>query len=201
MGRLILRILDEGKCLDSEGTEIDFRRCVVILTSNVGVSYTDPERGSIVLGRPAGVVEPATVTEQTVSQGLLASGLGQEFLGRIQHVVLFRALTDEHIGEIIGRHLESLKDMALARGKQLSWTEAAVSRLASRWRHQPHLGARYLGTLVRVQILDPLNVAAASGELGDEVREIVLDGDPQADGRVPRSDRRREGERLRIVIR
>ena len=201
VGRLILRILDEGKCQDSEGTEIDFRRCVVILTSNVGVSYTDPERGSIILGRHADALPPATASEQTVSEGLLAGGLGQEFLGRIQHVVLFQALTDEHIREIIGRQLGSLRDMATARGKQLSWTEAAVARLASRWKSQPHLGARYLGTLVRVQILDPLNVAAASGELGDEVREIVLDGDPQADGRAPRSDRHREGERLRIVLR
>jgi ATP-dependent Clp protease ATP-binding subunit ClpA len=201
VGRLILRILDEGKCQDSEGTEIDFRRCVVILTSNVGVSYTAPERGSIILGRPASALPPATVTEQAISEGLLASGLGQEFLGRIQHVVLFRALTDDHIRAIIGRQLDSLRDMATARGKQLSWTDEAVSRLAGRWKSQPHLGARYLGTLVRVQILDPLNVAAASGELGDEVREIVLDGDPQADGQAPRSDRRREGERLRIVLR
>jgi ATP-dependent Clp protease ATP-binding subunit ClpA len=201
VGRLILRILDEGKCQDSEGTEIDFRRCVVILTSNVGVSYTAPERGSIILGRPASALPPATVTEQTVSEGLLASGLGQEFLGRIQHVVLFRGLTDEHISEIIGRQLDRLRDMATARGKQLSWTDAAVSRLAGRWKSQPHLGARYLGTLVRVQILDPLNVAAVSGELGDEVREIVLDGEPQLDGQVPRSERRREGDRLRIVLR
>src|SRR5207245_9621570 len=63
VGRLILRILDEGKCQDSEGTEIDFRRCVVILTSNVGVNYTDPERGSIILGRQAADVPPALVTE------------------------------------------------------------------------------------------------------------------------------------------
>ncbi len=201
VGRLILRILDEGKCQDSEGTEIDFRRCVVILTSNVGVSYTDPERGSIILGRPSSALPPATVTEQAVNEGLLASGLGQEFLGRIQHVVLFRSLGDEHIHEIIGRQLGQLRDMATARGKQLNWTEAAVSRLAGRWKSQPHLGARYLGTLVRVQILDPLNVAAASGELGDEVHEILLDGDPTADGRVPRSERKREGGRLRIVIR
>ena len=175
VGRLILRILDEGKAQDSEGTEIDFRRCVVVLTSNAGVTYNDPERGSIILGRPSSTPEPATVTEKTVSEGLLATGLGQEFLGRVQHLILFNTLTGEHIREIIARQLASLKDLALARGKHLSWTPGAVDGLAGRWRSHPHLGARYLTTLIRVQVLDPLNIAAASGELGDDLHEIVLD--------------------------
>jgi ATP-dependent Clp protease ATP-binding subunit ClpA len=206
VGRLILRILDEGKAQDSEGNEIDFRRSIVVLTSNAGVTYTDPERGSIILGRSSSAQETATVTEQTVSEGLLATGLGQEFLGRVQHMILFRTLTDEHIREVIGRQLATLKDLALARGKQLSWTSAAVERLSRRWRTHPHLGARYLTTLVRVQILDPLNVLAAAGDLGDEVREIILDAEPgrdadrEGDGRA-RSECRREGENMRIVLR
>jgi ATP-dependent Clp protease ATP-binding subunit ClpA len=200
VGRLILRILDEGKCLDSEGTEIDFRRCVVILTSNVGVSYDNPERGNVGFGKQGQVRETATVTESSVSEGLLRSGLGQEFLGRIQHVILFRALTDEHVREIIVRQLRKLEDLATAKGKRLSWTDAAVARLSERWKSQPHLGARYLGTLVRVQILDPLNVAAAAGELS-AVGEIVIDAEAGQDGRVPRSERRVEGERLLIVLR
>jgi ATP-dependent Clp protease ATP-binding subunit ClpA len=202
VGRLILRILDEGKCQDSEGTEIDFRRCVVILTSNVGVRYDDPEKGNVGFVRSA-QRPTAVVTEETVAQGLLGSGLGQEFMGRIQHIVLFQALTDAHIREIIDRQLKKLGDLALARGKKLSWTEAAIERLAARWKTHPHLGARYLTTLVRVQILDPLNVAAAGGELGDDIAQIVLDGAAPDDGKAPRprSERRREGDVLRIVLR
>src|SRR5205823_5223492 len=109
-------------------------------TSNAGVTYNDPERGSIVFGRQSSTPEPATVTEKTVSEGLLATGLGQEFLGRVQHLILFHTLTPENIGEIIGRQLANLKDLALARGKKLSWTPSAVDRLAGRWRSQPHLG-------------------------------------------------------------
>jgi ATP-dependent Clp protease ATP-binding subunit ClpA len=199
VGRLILRILDEGKCQDSEGTEIDFRRCVVILTSNVGVTYDDPERGSVVFGRQNQPREVATVTEQSVSEGLLRSGQGQEFLGRIQHVILFRPLGDEQIREIITRQLKRLEDLATARGKKLTWTDAAVTRLSERWKSRPNLGARYVTTLVRVQILDPLNIAAAGGEL-DSVSEIVLDADAQSDGKAPRGERRREGDRLRIVL-
>jgi ATP-dependent Clp protease ATP-binding subunit ClpA len=207
VGRLILRILDEGKAQDSEGNEIDFRRCIVVLTSNAGVTYNDPERGSIILSRPSGASETATATEQTVSEGLLATGLGQEFLGRVQHMILFRTLTNDHIGEIIGKQLGTLRDLALARGKRLSWTAAAVERLSRRWQTHPHLGARYLTTLVRVQILDPLNVASAAGELGDDLHEIVLDAEPTGttpDRDAPdraRSECRREGNHLRIVLR
>src|SRR5205807_1546052 len=86
---VLARILDEGKAQDSEGNEIDFRRCLVVLTSNAGVSYHDPERGSVLLGRPSGKSEPATVTEASLSDALLATGLGQEFLGRVQHTILF----------------------------------------------------------------------------------------------------------------
>ena len=51
---------------------------------------------------------------------------------------------------------------------------------------------------MRVQILDPLNVAAAGGEL-NAVGEIVIDAGGQA-GRVARSERRVEGDRLVIVL-
>ena len=85
--------------------------------------------------------------------------------------------------------------------EKLTWTESAIERLAERWKTHPHLGARYLTTLVRVQILDPLNVAAASGELGDDIREIVLDGEAPKAGRPPRGERRHEGDKLRIVLR
>lgn len=200
VGRLILRILDEGKCQDSEGHEIDFRRCVVILTSNVGVTYDDPERGSPVFGRRDAARQTATVTESSVSEGLLRSGQGQEFLGRIQHVVLFRSLSDGDVGEIIERQLRKLGDLATARGKRLSWTPAAVARLAERWKSHPHLGARYLTTLVRVQILDPLNVAAAGGEL-DGVEEIVIDAEQAAGVPGARSERRFEAGRMAILLR
>ena len=51
------------------------RRCVVILTSNVGVTYDSPERGSPVFGRRDAPRETATATEASVSEGLLRSGL------------------------------------------------------------------------------------------------------------------------------
>src|SRR5262249_22899597 len=151
-------------------------------------------------GRQGQPRETATVTEESISEGLRRSGLGQEFMGRIQHLVLFRSLTDDNVREIIVRQLRKLEDLATARGKRLSWTESAVARLSERWKSHPHLGARYLGTLVRVQILDPLNVAAAAGEL-NAVSEIVVDAEGPTDAKVARSDRHVEGERLRIVLR
>jgi ATP-dependent Clp protease ATP-binding subunit ClpA len=203
VGRLMLRILDEGKAQDSEGNELDFRRCFVVLTSNAGVSYADPERGSLVFTRPSpGPAAPLAKTAD-LERDLLSSGLGQEFLGRVQHVFLFQGLGLDHVKGVLERQLTELQGFAKVRGKLLDWSPAVIDHLAGLWQKQQNLGARYLASLVRNHILDQLNIAASLGELSGEVGRVHIDivpPDNRAGPAAGRSARKRQGDRLLIEL-
>lgn len=198
VGKVLLRILDEGKAQDSEGNDLDFRRCFVILTSNAGVSYPDPEQGSVIFGqRPAGAATPE-VDQGDLQRDLLRTGLGQEFLGRIHHVFLFHGLTGDSIKVILERQLNQLKASAVARNFDFDWNPALIDGLARRW--QPHFGVRYLTTLVRNGITDQLSIAHVEGELTG-VRRIFLDLLPRPNGPGPAAAvRQRKGDTLTIQL-
>jgi ATP-dependent Clp protease ATP-binding subunit ClpA len=198
VGKVLLRILDEGKAQDSEGNELDFRRCFVVLTTNAGVTYHDPQRGpmGLVHASPRGA---ASVSAEDVRDDLRLTGLGQEFLGRIQHTFLFRALDLQDIRTILERQLDQLRAFAQARHRELEWSPALVDLLVKRW--QPHFGVRYLSNLLRDHVLDQLSLASVQGELTDEVQQIYLDaGGNGAPAGGEGGTRRREGSRLKILL-
>jgi ATP-dependent Clp protease ATP-binding subunit ClpA len=191
VGRLLLRILDEGKAQDSEGNELDFRRCFVVLTSNAGVTYS-PERGYGL--RPTGAELP-TASREDLRRDLLATGLGQEFLARVQHVWLFEMLRPEHLQEVLQRELARLRDTVRARGKDLVWPPAVVEYLVGQAKDSPNLGVRLLLNHLRTGVIDPLNVAVQAGEVDDRVQVIEL-LPPGGDG----SQRRVKDGRLLLPI-
>ncbi len=200
VGRLMLRILDEGKAQDSEGNDLDFRRCFVVLTSNAGVSYSDPERGSIVFNPTARASQAPSARTADLERDLLSTGLGQEFLGRVQHVFLFQGLSAEHVKRVLLKQLAELQTFAKVRGKELDWSAEVIDHLATLWQKQQNLGARYLSSLVRTHILDQLNIAASLGELDGGVGRVHITA-PTANGAAQgRSERRREGDRLLIEL-
>jgi ATP-dependent Clp protease ATP-binding subunit ClpA len=201
VGRLMLRILDEGKAQDSEGNDLDFRRCFVVLTTNAGVTYRDAERGNVVFSRAASQ-EPdrPEASKGDLQRDILSTGLGQEFLGRVQHVFLFQGLKPEAIREVVNRELIALRDFAQVRHKVLEWEPAVIDYLARQWQREHNLGARYLIGLVRMHILDQLNLAASLGELTDDVRRIRIMAVAEGTN-LGRSTRRREGDTLVIELR
>jgi ATP-dependent Clp protease ATP-binding subunit ClpA len=192
VGKIFLRILDEGKAQDSEGHELDFRRSFVIMTSNAGVSYADrPSMGF----KPSQSVSP-TASVQDIHDALKGIGLGQEFLARIQHLFVFLPLLREHVRELVERQLAELEKLVSARGKKLQWSSAVIDWLARRAESQPNMGVRFILSLIRTHILDPLNRAVLSGEMDDTVTTIELLLSEGADGEAPR----RAGGRFRLVI-
>jgi ATP-dependent Clp protease ATP-binding subunit ClpA len=182
VGKLFLRILDEGKALDSEGNELDFRRCLVILTTNAGVTYHDRDKpifGFAERLRQSAPTLAADVSRQALYDELRTKGLGMEFLARIHHVFLFRALNVEAIRTIVERQLDSVRFLAKGKGFELEWAPDVVGCLVNAW--DPVMGARHMANLLRACVLDPLNVAAAQKRL-TTVRRIRIEiGDSRAE--------------------
>jgi ATP-dependent Clp protease ATP-binding subunit ClpB len=161
----LLQLLDEGRLTDGHGRTVDFKNTVVIMTSNVGTELLD--------GRDAAGDERV--------RGVVLAALRQhfrpEFLNRIDEVVLFHALTLDHLKQIVDIQVRHLQALLAERQVQIELTEGARDLLA-REGYDPTYGARPLKRVIQRQVQDPLALRLLQGEFheGDRVRIDGLDG-------------------------
>src|SRR4026209_731227 len=113
---VLLQLLDDGRLTDGHGRTVDFRNTVVIMTSNLGShifrEYEKPEK-----------VRPLVMQE-------LRNTLRQEFLNRIDEVVIFMPLGREHIDRIVDIQLGHLRRRLAQKHIELEVTDTAKALLA-----------------------------------------------------------------------
>jgi ATP-dependent Clp protease ATP-binding subunit ClpA len=168
IGKLLLQVMDDGRCEDNDGNTLDFRRSFIIFTTNAGCIY---EQKRIGFDGDSGPIQPRTDLEAMKSQ-IRAMGLGEEFLGRVGHFFVFKGLDAAAIRVVIEAQLGRLRDLAEMRGYELEWQPEILEHLASQW--QPRFGVRHLVAILRNRIVEQLSVADAQGELS-QVTKIRLE--------------------------
>ncbi|HEY9076838.1 MAG TPA: ATP-dependent chaperone ClpB [Anaerolineaceae bacterium] len=145
---VLLQILDDGRLTDGQGKTVDLRNTVIIMTSNLGSSLWMSNGGE--------------VTRDMLNQ-VLQQHFRPEFLNRIDEIVVFHPLTQEHLAKIVDIQLERVKSLLAARGIKLSITANAREYLAHEG-YDPAFGARPLKRAIQRELQDPLAVALLSGE-------------------------------------
>jgi ATP-dependent Clp protease ATP-binding subunit ClpB len=169
---LLLQVLDEGRLTDGRGRLADFSNTVVIMTSNIGserILETDPRLFDSSEGRDA---------LRDVLLENLRGFFRPEFLNRIDDVVVFRALSREHLHQIVDIQLGRLRNLLGERRLRLELDDAAKQRLVALG-FEPALGARPLRRAIVRQIQDPLAERILSGTYPPDssVRVSVKDGE------------------------
>jgi len=171
----MLQILDDGRLTDGHGRTVDFKNTIIVMTSNVG-------SGSIRDSAPIGfsVHTPDRRNEdlrQKLMQALRAT-FRPEFLNRVDDIIVFNPLTQEHLGQIIEIQLRRVVKMLEERGIRLELTEKAKQALMAEG-YDPQYGARPLRRAIQRMLQDPLALKLLNGDFqaGDTVR---VDGDPAA---------------------
>jgi len=158
---VLLQLLDDGRLTDGKGRTVDFRNSVVIMTSNIGSQIIqdlpESERERMV----------ALVEEQ------LKQRFRPEFLNRVDEMLIFHRLNEEHMAAIVAIQLDRLNRLLHQQGFELAATEAAVTRLA-REGFDPDFGARPLKRAIQRLVQDPLANMVLAGEVG-EGAQILLD--------------------------
>ncbi|MEZ4402511.1 MAG: AAA family ATPase [Kofleriaceae bacterium] len=146
---LLLAILGEGRLTDAHGRLVDLRMCVIVMTSNLGVT----SRAGVGFGGDAG---------PDYGQAVRAH-FRPEFTARIDHVVAFRRLGAEAIAAIVELELAKLRQRPGLIGRGLTvWASAAArAQLAARG-VDPALGARPLRRLIEEVVVAPLAVRMAA---------------------------------------
>jgi ATP-dependent Clp protease ATP-binding subunit ClpB len=160
---VFLQILDDGRLTDGQGRTVDFRNTIVIMTSNIGSHRILDYSGE------AGSAEFSAMRATVLDE--LRQAFRPEFLNRIDEIVVFHALTEEQLKQIIEIQLDRVRQRLVDRRITLEITDAAKAHLV-RVGHEPAYGARPLKRAIQREVETPLARKIIAGEVhdGDTVR-------------------------------
>ena len=160
---VLLQVLDDGRLTDGQGRIVDFKNTLIIMTSNLGSAEIMQKKGE--------------VTREEV-QSMLMRFFRPEFLNRVDDIVVFKALQEEQIKDIVKLILKELSDRLQ---KQLDMTltasDEAVAYLADAG-FDPAFGARPLKRLIVHTVENILGKKIVAGEIGSgtKVKVVLKDG-------------------------
>jgi len=166
---ILLQILEDGRLTDAQGRTVDFRNTVVIMTSNVGARLiTEPKR----VGFAPGAEDRARSYEEMKNNVMseLKKTFRPEFLNRVDEVIVFHPLDEEHIKKIVGLMLENLAKRLKHNAITLEVSDEAKAYLARKGFDQV-FGARPLRRSIQSLIEDRLAEEMLEGKVktGDRV--------------------------------
>jgi ATP-dependent Clp protease ATP-binding subunit ClpB len=152
---VLLQLMDDGRLTDGQGRTVDFTNTVVIMTSNLGSGGSDD-----------------------MVMAAVRSHFKPEFLNRVDEIVVFHRLSEEHIARIVDIQVEHLRQRLEDRGLGLDLTPAARAWVA-KVGYDPDFGARPLKRVLQREVADPIALALLKGEYHDGDTILV---DAAADG-------------------
>ena len=179
MFNLLLQLFDEGHLTDSTGRKVDFKNCIIILTSNVGSRQLGD------FGTGIGFQDYTDEQRQAANEAVLRKELKKtfspEFLNRIDDIIPFRQLTHDDIRRIVEVELQPVVERIAAQGYDVEVTDAMKDYLAKRG-YDPKFGARPLRRAIQQYIEDALcdrilndQTSAKNAEELDLRESIVID--------------------------
>jgi ATP-dependent Clp protease ATP-binding subunit ClpC len=184
---ILLQIFDDGHLTDSRGRRVDFRNAIVIMTSNIGAELIrrDTTLGFSTKTDDAKDAKRAYEVMKDKVTSEVKKVFRPEFLNRIDSQVVFHALSQEHILEIVSLMLSETSKTLLGKGMGLRVTTEAKDLLAKKG-FDPTFGARPLRRAIQNMVEDSLSDAVLNDEFGpgDTVvvdvaeEEIVLSKEP-----------------------
>jgi ATP-dependent Clp protease ATP-binding subunit ClpB len=163
---VLLQVLDDGRLTDGQGRTVDFRNTVIVMTSNLGSQR---------IQELAGAANYARMKSEVME--IVGQHFRPEFINRIDDVVVFHPLEQEHIRKIVDIQLEYLRRRLGEREIGLVLLPEARDRLAQAG-FDPVYGARPLKRAIQQQLENPLAQRILRGDFGpgDTIR-VIVEGD------------------------
>lgn len=165
VANILLQVLDDGRITDSQGRIVNFTNTVIILTSNIGSQF---------------LLEASEEAEQLV-QAALRQHFKPELLNRMDDIIMFHALSNEHFHKIAWKYVKQLQDRVAEQEITLSVDGEVVDWIV---KHgiDPQFGARplkrfvqrHLETIVARELLKGEVTAGGSLSIKLENEELVI---------------------------
>ena len=176
---IMLQIMDDGVLTDSQGRHVDFKNCIIVMTSNVGAKNITDKKGKLGFEDRTGGDEDNMSHEKIKEavMGDLRRTFRPEFLNRIDDIIVFHQLTRENIAQIAENMLETVKDRVKTLGITIDVDKTAVDRMAEVG-FDPVYGARPLRRAIQSNIEDIIaeNILEGNIKEGDSATVLEKDG-------------------------
>jgi ATP-dependent Clp protease ATP-binding subunit ClpC len=168
---ILLQLLDEGHLTDGKGNRVNFKQTIIIFTSNIGTSFIKKSIGFN--------------TESKLEfelQKALKESFRNEFLNRIDELIIFKPLLEGELDKIIGKLLEELTDRVEEIGYKISFTDGVRKKLAQTYEEE--YGVRSIKRQVVRLIENPLSdfIIEHRHEKGEI--HVLLNGKKEVDFRI-----------------
>ncbi len=192
---MLLQILEDGKLTDAKGRTVDFRNTIVIMTSNVGATLLNREAA-------IGFMQGKDKEKQAQSEyeamkdkvlGELKNTFKPEFLNRIDAIIVFHSLRQEHVRQIVDLMLSRVRTQLTEQQVELLVPDDAKDFLVTKG-YDPQYGARPLRRTIQNLVEDPLAEGLLQGKFrpGDIIEAVVRDGTVELEVHERREDLLRE---------
>jgi ATP-dependent Clp protease ATP-binding subunit ClpB len=168
---VMLQILDDGRLTDGQGRVVNFKNTIVIMTSNIGSPRILDYRGAFA-GAGYERMKAAVLDE-------LRHHFRPEFLNRLDEIIVFHALSEEHLTQIVDIQLARVQQRLAERKMRLQLTPAARAHLVQAG-YDLQYGARPLKRAIQRHIETPLGVQILKGAVRDG-QTVLVDYDPDSD--------------------
>ena len=165
---LLLQVMDYGTLTDSSGKQVDFRNCILVMTSNVGAR--EAARNQLGFIAQNHQLDVTTELNRTFSP---------EFRNRLDNIVRFNSLAASVIIKIADKALFDLENKLTAQGIIINISQAAREWLAEQG-YDERLGARPMQRLIQRQLYQPIASAIVDGA-ASKGSTIDIDIDKKAD--------------------
>ena len=166
---ILLQVLDDGRLTDGQGRIVDFKNTLIILTSNIG-SHKILQYKGIHVGEVFERMQESVMEE-------LKKHFRPEFLNRIDDTIVFHALTEKDLGQIIEIQMDRLRKRLAERQITLVVSDKAKAKLVEDG-YDPAFGARPLKRTIQKELETPIARKLLDGSVKDGQKiHVDLGGD------------------------
>ncbi len=161
---MLLQILDDGILTDSQGRKVDFKNCIIIMTSNVGAKLISNSGGNS-LG--FGNSESNTMSQKDIHDAVMSElkkCFRPEFLNRVDDIIVFEQLKKDDIKEIAKRMLSTLSKRVADMEISIDFDDSIIEHISDAG-FDPVYGARPLRRAIQSEIEDKLSEEMLDGKI------------------------------------
>jgi ATP-dependent Clp protease ATP-binding subunit ClpC len=173
---ILLQVLEDGMLTDAYGDEVDFKNTIVIMTSNIGSQHVARTSGK--LGFQSAERGQQFKDRRELVMGEVRRTLSPEFLNRIDEVIVFDALSEDQLQDIVRILLRGVNAALADRKVEIVVPDEVCEWLVRTTCTDRSYGARPLRRAIHRHIEDPLSEALIKGtvQFGSPI-EVFMDGD------------------------
>ncbi len=159
---ILLQVFEDGQLTDGLGNTVDFKNAIIIMTSNIGARHLMKRTG---LGFQSGKEETVSDKVEELVKQEVKKTFNPEFLNRIDEVILFQALTEQDLIQIVELMVTQLNQNLSQRAITITVTEDARKWILDKTVTDRSYGARPLRRALQKYIEDPLSEALIQGTI------------------------------------